>query len=58
MQYYEFMHNLGFHSYALPTLAVAVAMVIVGIVHTRNHRKREKNFKEALKEKLGDGKNA
>lgn len=54
MSYYEFVHSLGLHSWDIPALVVVLIMVIVGLVHTRNHKKRDKDFEEELEKKLDE----
>lgn len=50
---YQFVHNsLGLHFWDLPALLVAIVMVIVAIVHSRNQKKREDKFEEQRQEKL------
>lgn len=51
MQFYEFAHSLGIHVWEIPALAVALAMIVVGLVHWRNQRKREEDFEKELEEK-------
>ena len=47
-----FSHNtLGLHIYTLFSLPVIIAMIIMGVVHTRNQRKRDKDFEDEM-EKL------
>ena len=38
--------------WTLPAIIAAAAMVIVGLVHGHNQKKREKKFEEELAEKL------
>ena len=52
MKYYEFVHSLGLHSWDIPALIVVLIIVIVGLVHTRNQKKREKDFEEERAKKL------
>ena len=33
MRYYEFVHNLGIHSWDIPALIVAVILVVMILVH-------------------------
>ena len=41
MRYYEFVHNLGIHSWDIPALIVAVILVVMILVHHRNQKKQE-----------------
>lgn len=50
MQFYEFAHSIGVHVWEIPALIVALAMIVVGLVHWRNQRKREKDFEKELEE--------
>lgn len=50
---YQFVHNsLGLHFWDIPALLVAVAMIIIAIVHGRNQKKREDKYEEERQEKL------
>ena len=50
---YVFDHNvLHLCFWTLPALILAVAMVIIGLVHGHKQKKREKDFEEQLEEKL------
>lgn len=51
MRFYEFAHSIGIHVWEIPALAVAVLMIVVGLVHWRNQRNREKDFEEELEER-------
>lgn len=44
MRYFEFVHNLGIHSWDIPALIVAVILVVMILVHRHNQKKREKDF--------------
>ena len=35
MRYYEFVHNLGIHSWDIPARIVAVILVVMILVHLR-----------------------
>ena len=48
MRYFEFVHNLGIHSWDIPALIVAVILVVMILVHRHNQKKREKDFEEEL----------
>ena len=52
MQLYEFAHNLGVHVWEIPSLVVILVMVIMGIVHWRNQKKRDSDFEDELNEKI------
>lgn len=50
---YQFVHNsLGLHFWDLPALLVAIVMIIIAIVHSRNQKKRENEYEEKREEKL------
>lgn len=50
---YQFVHNsLGICFWELPALLVGIIMIIVAVVHSRNQKKREKDFEEERQEKL------
>lgn len=51
MRYFEFVHNLGIHSWDIPALIVAVILVVMILVHRHNQKKREKDFEEELDKK-------
>ena len=52
MRYFEFVHNLGIHSWDIPALIVAVILVVMILVHRHNQKKREKDFEEELDQKI------
>ena len=54
MRYFEFVHNLGIHSWDIPALIVAVILVVMILVHRHNQKKREKDFEEVLDQKIQD----
>ena len=54
MRYFEFVHNLGIHSWDIPALIVAVILVVMILVHRHNQTKREKDFEEELDQKIQD----
>ena len=54
MRYFEFVHNLGIHSWDIPELIVAVILVVMILVHRHNQKKREKDFEEELDQKIQD----
>lgn len=53
MAFWNFMHNtLGAHVYFIPTLLLALAILVVGLVHGLKQKKRDDKFEKELKEKL------
>ena len=52
MRYYEFVHNLGIHSWDIPALIVAVIVVVMILVHHRNQKKRLNDFEDDLDQKI------
>ena len=54
MRYFEFVHNLGIHSWDIPALIVAVILVVMILVHRHNQKKRDKDFEEELDQKIQD----
>lgn len=54
MRYFEFVHNLGIHSWDIPALIVAVILVVMILFHRHNQKKREKDFEEELDQKIQD----
>lgn len=52
MGYFEFVHNLGIHSWDIPALVVLVILVIMIIVHHNNQKKRDDDFEKELDEKI------
>lgn len=52
MRYYEFVHNLGIHSWDIPALIVAVILVVMILVHHRNQKKRLNDFEDDLDQKI------
>ena len=50
MRYFEFVHNLGIHSWDIP----ALILVVMILVHRHNQKKREKDFEEELDQKIQD----
>ena len=48
MRYFEFVHNLGTHSWDIPTLIVVVMI----LVHHTNQKKRQNDFEEELDKKI------
>ena len=50
---YLFDHNiLHICFWTLPMIILGVIMIIMAVVHKRNHNKREKDFNEQLEEKV------
>lgn len=54
MRYFEFVHNLGIHSWDIPALVVAVILVVMILVHRHNQKKRVEDFEEELDQKIQD----
>ena len=52
MRYFEFVHNLGLHSWDIPALVVTIILVVMILVHHRNQKKRNKDFEEELDKKI------
>lgn len=53
MQLYEFIHStFGICFWTGMSLIVALVMVIMGLVHGRNQRKRDKDFEKEMDEQL------
>lgn len=52
MRYFEFMHNLGVHSWDIPTLIVLVILIIMIVVHHSNQKKRQDDFEKELDKKI------
>lgn len=52
MRYYEFVHNLGIHSWDIPALIVVVILVVMILVHHRNQKKRLNDFEDDLDQKI------
>ncbi len=52
---YNFERGIGLTFYDIPSLVLLAIIIIMCIVHWRNHKKREKNYEEKLKqEQNGD----
>lgn len=51
MRFYEFAHSIGIHVWEIPALIVALLMIVVGLFHWRNQRKRETDFDEELEDR-------
>ena len=50
---YQFVHeSLGLCFWDIPALIVAALMVIVGLVHHRNQKKREEEFEKEREDNL------
>ncbi len=54
MRYFEFVHNLGIHSWDIPALVVAVILVVMILVRRHNQKKRVEDFEEELDQKIQD----
>lgn len=53
MQLYELIHSsLGMCFWTGMSVIVALGMVVMGLVHGRNQKKRDKDFEKDLEEKL------
>lgn len=53
MQLYEFIHStFGICFWTGMSLIVALVMVIMGLVHGHNQRKRDKDFEKEMDEQL------
>lgn len=53
MQLYEFLHSsFGMCFWTGMSLIVALGMVVMGLVHGHNQKKRDKDFEKDLEEKL------
>ena len=52
MGYFEFVHNLGIHSWDIPALIALVILVIMIIVHHNNQKKRDDDFEKDLDDKI------
>ena len=52
VSYFNWCHSLGMHLYTLPTIITGAGMAVMGLVHWRNQRKRDKDFEEKLEDKL------
>jgi len=47
--YSEFVHGLGMHIYTIPTIIVGALIVINGLGHWKNDKKREKEAEDEIK---------
>ncbi|GCA67337.1 hypothetical protein KGMB01110_17730 [Mediterraneibacter butyricigenes] len=52
MAYFEFVHNLGIHSWDIPALIALIAMVVMILVHRSNQKNREEEFEKDLDKKI------
>lgn len=52
MGYFEFVHNLGIHSWDIPALVAAIILLIMVLVHHNKQKQREKDFEEKLDKKI------
>lgn len=59
IRFYDFEHALdllgfheGLHFYDIPSIAVIVLLIVMGLVHWRKHKKRQKEMEEELEERL------
>ena len=55
MRYYEFVHNLGIHSWDIPALIVAVILVVMILVHHRNGSEDPGNPRRDGRKPAGNG---
>ncbi|RGV97067.1 hypothetical protein DWV97_07000 [Ruminococcus sp. AF14-10] len=49
MAYFEFVHNLGIHSWDIPAL---IALIVMIFVHRSNQKNREEEFEKDLDKKI------
>lgn len=49
--YYNWCHTIGLHLYDIPALVILVVMIIIGLVHWRNQKKRQKDFEDEMEKK-------
>ena len=55
MKFWAWSHNfIGLHVYAIPTLILALAALIVILVHCRKRKKRKDDAEKELERKLGE----
>jgi sensor domain CHASE-containing protein len=52
MQFFEYAHSLGTHVWEIPTLIVVLIMIVMGLVHWYNQRKRNSDFESELENKI------
>lgn len=53
MQLYEFIHDtLGVCFWTAPAIIAALGMMIMGIVHGHNQKKRDKDFEKDLEKEI------
>lgn len=52
MRYFEFVHNLGIHSWDIPALVAAIILLLMVLVHHNNQKQREKDFEEKRDKKI------
>ena len=52
MRYYEFVHNLGIHSWDIPALIALIVMVVMIFVHRSNQKNRADEFEKDLDKKI------
>ena len=51
--YYNYCHQvLGIHMYTIPLIIVAVLMIVMGLIHWLNQRKRQEEFDENRKDRM------
>lgn len=55
MQLYEFVHDtLGICFWTLPAAITALVMIVMGIVHGHNQKKRGKDFEKNLEKEIDE----
>ena len=52
MAYFEFVHNLGIHSWDIPALIALIVMIVMIFVHRSNKKNREEEFEKDLDKKI------
>lgn len=50
MAYYNWVHGLGLHSWDLPTIVVAVILVVIAAVQWHKQKKRNEEARDAAEE--------
>ena len=48
MAYFEFVHNLGIHSWDIPALIALIVMIVMIFVHRSNQKNRADEFEKDL----------
>ena len=52
MAYFEFVHNLGIHSWDIPALIALIVMIVMIFVHRSNQKNRADEFEKDLDKKI------